>query len=216
LAAIELDKCWDGWVATLSKSHEKGLQLIEAGQRAEAHAEFRDHFLVTVREIYSEAVVVCPERFSKSKDWTPWLRRLYALSVAAERTLRGGATSSGSPQTVAPLEARLALEAIRDHFHRLHVETDTRKSNDYLHAFYQQSLKDRPDVPTLQSLRASLDAAAPSLKAKQDPNAYQAAKAEWLNKIGPILADKMVSASEVDLLRSATRAFHHAYGMQIE
>ena len=218
MAAKKLDDAWDGWAIALSQSHEKTLRLLEAGKKAEAHSEFRERFLVTVRGVYSEAAVVTPERFSKSKNWNAWLRHLYALSVTAEKALRTGVLPSEMPSesTASRDEAISALEKLRAHFYQLRLETETRESNDYLHAFHKETVKEHPAVSELKALFAALEKAVPSLKMKDNPEMYQKAKDDWAKRIDPILADNIVAPSEIGPLRAATRLFYRAYGIQIE
>jgi hypothetical protein len=217
LAAKKLDDAWDGWAIALSQSHEKTLRLLEAGKKAEAHSEFREHFLATVREVYSEAAAVSPERFAKSKNWNAWLRHLYALSVTAEKALRISVLPSDIPPgTASRNEAIPTLEKLRDHFYQLRFETETRKSNDYLHAFHKETMNEHLETSELKALLAALENAVPSLKMKDNPEMYQKAKDDWAKRIDPILADNIVAPSEIEPLRSATRLFYRAYGMQIE
>ena len=218
MAAQQLDKLWGRWAIVLSKSHEKTLCLLEDEKLAEAHSEFREHFLVTVREIYSEAACASPGRFSKSKHWDAWLRHLYALSARTEKMVRVGALPSTRPKegTDARDEAIFALKKLRAHFYKLRVESETRKSNDYLHAFHQETMKDKPNAIMLKVLRAGLDKAVSSLKAQDSPEAYRKAKDDWATRIAPILADDTVAPLEIAPLRSATHVFYRAYGMQIE
>ncbi len=202
----------------LTQSHEKTLRLLETGKKAEAHSEFRERFLATVREIYSEAAVVSPERFSKSKSWNAWLRHLYALSVTAEKSLRAGFRPSNNPQksTASRNGATSTLEKLRDHFYRLRFEAQSRKANDYVYALHMETMKKDPAAPELQELLAALEKAAPSLKVKDNREIYEKAKSEWAERINPILTDDRVAPSEIEALRSAKRAFYLAYGVQIE
>lgn len=218
MAAKKLDDLWDGWATALSQSHEKTWRLLETGKRGEAHSEFRERFLVTVREIYSEAAVVSPERFSKSKSWNAWLRHLYALSVTTEKSLRGNPGASDiSPGTTASRNTAMSrLEKLRDHFYRLRLETETRKANDYIYAFHVETMKEDPEASELRALLAALEKAPPSLKMKDDPGMYQKAKDDWAKRINPIIADEIVAPSEIERLRSATRSFYRVYGVQIE
>jgi hypothetical protein len=218
LAPTKLDDLWDGWAIALSQSHEKTLRLLEAGKNVEAHSEFRERFQVTVREIYGEAAVVSPERFSKSKNWSAWLRHLYALSVTAEKALRAPARPSDNHEESIALrdKAKSPLEKLRDHFYRLHLETESRKANDYLYAFYKEAMKEHPAVSELKALLVALEKAVSSLKMKDNREMYQKAKDDWTKRIGPILADNIVAPSEIKPLRSATGVFYRAYGMQIE
>jgi hypothetical protein len=218
LAAKKLNDAWDGWAAALSQSHEKTLRLLEAGKKAEAHSEFRERFLATVREVYSEAAVVSPERFSKSKNWNAWLRHLYALSVTAEKALRTGVLSSEKPSenTASRDEAISTLEKLRAHFYELRFETDTQKSNDYLYAFHRETMKEHPEASQLKVLFAALEKAVPSLRMKDNPEMYQKAKDDWAKQIAPIVVDDTVAPSEIEPLRAATCLFYRAYGMQIE
>lgn len=218
MAAKKLDDLWDGWAISLSQSHEKTLRLLEAGKKAEAQSEFRERFLATVKEIYSEAAVVSPERFSKSKNWSAWLRHLYALSVAAEKALRGNPRASDIlPESTASRNGAISrLEKLRDHFHQLRFETETRQSNNYIYAFHVETMKEHPAASELRALLAALEKAAPSLKVKDNREIYEKAKTDWAKRINPILADETVVPSEIESLRSATRSFYLAYGVQIE
>ena len=218
MAAKKLDDLWDGWATSLSQSHEKTLRFLEAGKKSDAHSEFRERFLVTVKEIYSEAAVVSPERFSKSKSWNAWLRHLYALSVAAEKALRGNPRASDIlPESTASRNGAISrLEKLRDHFHQLRFEAQSRKANDYVYALHMETMKKDPAAPELQELLAALEKAAPSLKVKDNREIYEKAKSDWAERINPILTDDRVAPSEIEALRSATRVFYLAYGVQIE
>lgn len=208
---------WDGWAAALSKSHEKTARLLETGKAVEAHAEYRERFLVTVKEVYSEAAVVSPQRFSESKNWQAWLRHLYALSVAADKALGAGAQPSETrTEDAAPHDAAVeALEKLRGHFYRLRLETDTRESHDFIYAIHIETLKDKPEAKTLDRLRAALEKAEPGQWANADPKAYRKAWSDWRNKVAPILNDGSVAPGEIESLRAATLVFHHAFGARI-
>lgn len=218
MAAKKLDDAWDGWAVALSQSHEKTLRLLDAGKEAEAQSEFRERFLATVREIYSEAAVVSPERFSKSKNWGAWLRHLYALSLSADKALRARLHPSNPPHEGNALhdEATSSLERLRDHFYQLRLDTETRNSSDYLYAFHKEAMKEHPAATQLKALFTALDTAPPSLKMKNHCETYDKAKDDWARRIAAILADDIVAPSEIDPLRSATHLLYRSYGMQIE
>lgn len=218
MAAKKLNDAWDGWAVALSQSHEKTLRLLEAGKKAEAHSEFRERFLATVREVYSEAAVVSPERFSKSKNWNAWLRHLYALSVSADKALRAGLHPSNLPLEGNAIhdEATSPLEKLRDHFYQLRFDTESRKSNDYLYAFHKEAMNEHPAASELRGLLTALEKAPPSLQMKDNREMYQKAKDDWARQIAAILADDIVAPSEIEPLRAATRLLYRAYGMQIE
>ena len=210
MAAKQLDDAWGGWATALSESYETTRRLLGENKIAEARSEFRGHFLVTVREVYSEAAVVSPERFSKSTTWNAWVRLLYGLSSATDRVLRGSDPASGTE------EAAAMLGKLREHFYQLRLTTETRKSNDYIHAFQKEAMKENPSASELKSLRDAVIEADPSRKAKADAEAYGKAMDDWARRVDSLLADGNVAASERAPLREATRLFYSGYGMQIE
>jgi hypothetical protein len=219
LAATKLDELWDGWAKTLSDSYVRTLRLQEAGETSEASVEFQEEFYTEIKKVYSEAACTAPKRFVDSKDWSAWLRRVYALSVKTNKSLRAAANlSEGSPEAIAKArkDAASGLRALRSCFHVLHTDTKTLKSNDYIYGFYDEVMKETPEVGALETLREAMDKAEFSVSAIADVDAFQEAKAEWASKTDPILADGRIEPSERCLLRRATEVFHRAYGERFE
>jgi len=218
LAATKLDELWDGWANTLSDSYVRTLRLQETGQTSEASAEFQERFLTEIKKVYSEAACTAPKRFVDSKDWSAWLRRVYALSVKANRSLRAAANSPESPEAIAKAheDAAISLSALRKCFHVLHTDTKTLKSNDLIYRFYEEVMKETPDVGELKTLRDAMDEAELSLAAKADAEAFHKAKAKWVAATDPILAGGSIEPSETESLRTATEVFHRAYGERFE
>jgi len=219
LAATKLDELWDGWAETLSGSYVRTLQLQESGRTDEASVEFQERFFTEIKKVYSEAACTAPKRFVDSKDWSAWLRRVYALSVKTNKSLRAAANppeGSSEAITKAREDAANGLRALRSCFHVLHSDTKTLKSNDYIYGFYEEVMKETLEVGELKTLRAAMDKAELSVAAKADVEAYQKAKAEWAAEVDPIFSDERIDRSERDLLRTATEAFHRAYGERFE
>lgn len=218
LAATKLDELWDGWAKTLSDSHVRTRRLLEGGQASEASVEFQERFLTEIKKVYSEAACTAPKRFVNSKDWSAWLRRVYALSVKTNKSLRAAANPLESPEAItkARKDATNSLLALRKCFHVLHMDTKTLKSNDYIYGFYKEVMKETPEVCELKTLREAMDEGELSVAAKADAEAFQKAKAVWAAKTDPILADGRIQPPELDLVRTATAVFHRAYGERFE
>lgn len=218
LAATKLDELWDGWAKTLSDSYVRTLRLQESGRTDEASVEFQERFYTEIKKVYSEAACTAPKRFVDSKDWSAWLRRVYALSVKTNKSLRAVANPPDSPEAIAKArqDATSGLRALRKCFHVLHTDTNALTSNDYIYGFYEEVMKETSDVGKLKTLRDGMDEAELSVAAKADPEAFQKAKAEWLAKTDPILADGRIQSPELEPLRTAAKVFHHAYGEQLE
>ncbi|MBC8868558.1 MAG: hypothetical protein H8E44_04035 [Planctomycetes bacterium] len=218
MAATKLDELWDGWANTLSDSYVRTLRLQETGQTSEASAEFQEGFLTEIKKVYSEAACTAPKRFVDSKDWSAWLRRVYALSVKANKSLRAAANSPESPEAIAEARegATNSVRALRKCFHVLHTDTNTLKSNDLIYGFYEEVMKETPDVGELKTLRDTMAEAELSLAAKADAEAFDKAKAEWVAATDPILADGRIEPSEIESLRTATEVFHREYGERFE
>jgi hypothetical protein len=218
LAAEQLDKLWDGWANALSGSYVKVLPLMELGKTREASAEFQQGFLTEIRKVYSEAACTAPKRFVGSKDWSAWVRHLYALSVKTDRSLRQAADSfeSADARTAASKEAMNDLLALRRHFYVLHADTNTCRVNDYLFRFYEEVMKDVPAASELKAIRAAMDKADLSIKAKSDPNLFLLAKGKWTAEVHRILADGTIQPEEIATLRAATTQLYRAYGEPLE
>jgi len=218
LAAEQLDKLWDGWANTLSGSYVKTVRLLEAGKTVEAAAEFQQGFLTEVRKVYSEAACTAPKRFVGSKDWSAWVRHLYALSVKADRSLRQASDplEAADARTAASKEAMNDLLALRRHFYVLHADTNTCRVNDYLFRFYEEVMKDVPAASELKAIRAAMEKAELSVKARTDAKAFQLAQTKWAAEVDRILADGAIRPPELAPLRTATEEFHRAYGEPLE
>jgi hypothetical protein len=211
LAAEELDGMWDKWSPELEVTHRRTLQLLDKGEKAEAYREYRDNFHEVVKVICEEAEVVAPARFSSYPSWSAWLRHLNALSAKTTKALRLNARKSNANDKVAK-----ALERLREHFYKLALKTKTRKCNDYIYAFYKESMNEEPDIEQLKKLRNALEHAAPSIKAKADQETYQKARQAWSDKINPLLADSKISPAERKPLRNVTESFLNTYGIQVQ
>ena len=138
-AATELDKLWNCWAKNLSDSYVRTLRLLESGQHVKASDEFQGNFHTEIKKVYSEAASTAPERFVDNKDWSAWLRHVYALSVKANRSLRAASKSDVSPEAVtkAGQEATASLRSLRKCFHVLHTKTNTLRCGDYIFDFHQ-------------------------------------------------------------------------------
>jgi hypothetical protein len=205
LAAQQLDQLWDGWMASLSTSYEKTMDCLAAAKPNEAREEFRTHFQPAIKKLFSEAADTYPVRFAKSKDWCTWTRNLLVLSTKTEKSLAGGAP-----------DAAQSMASLREHFYKLHEETDTRSASDLIYALHVAAARDRPSVDELKSLRSALSKARPSARIKANPQAFAAAHQEWDGKVDAILKDGAIDSSELAALRAATDGFYRAFGMQFE
>lgn len=206
LTAKELDKLWDSWVTSLSDSYGRTLDLLESNKSKEAAKEFCNGFVKTIKKLYSEAAENYPARFSKGRDWGSWTRNLYILTRKCENALRETNTD----------EARTRLASLREHFYKLHEETGTSKSSDFIYAFRKAAWKDKPSIDELKALRDALEKAKPSNKASADEETFRKARAQWAGRIDPILEDGVIEPSELEPLRTATETFYRSFGLQFE
>lgn len=207
------------------------MRFVEEGKQEEACHEFQEAFLTIVRCTYSEAAVTAPKRFAKSKNWSAWLRHLYAASVKAGQSLRpnpgtpatlasDGSKSDGSPDSK-PMSgngstALRDLDALRAHFCRLHAETDRLNVADRLHALRKAVRQEHLDASRLEALRKELVVARPSIKAKAERATFQAARDEWDEQLRQVLEDGAVTPAERPAIRTATDSFYRAFGVQLE
>ena len=144
MAAAQLDRNWDDWTARLTESYVQSLDLLDQGKTEEAVYTYRAKFLLTVKQLFSEAVDVYPLRFEKAICWTAWTKKLYQLSHKIENALKAGETD----------DARELLLELRRHFYDLHHQCDSVKNNDALFAVME--LMNREDV-TVKQLAKAID-----------------------------------------------------------
>ncbi|MCK5644944.1 MAG: hypothetical protein KAJ19_29360 [Gammaproteobacteria bacterium] len=206
LTPKELDILWDSWVTSLSDSYGRTLDLLDSNKPKESAKEFRNGFVKTIKKLYSEASENYPARFSKGRDWSGWARNLYILTRKCENALRETNTD----------EARTRLASLREHFYKLHEETDTSKSSDLIYAFRKAARKDKPSIDELKPLRDALEKAKPSMKAKAEQEAFREAGMRWAGRIDSILQDGVIEPSELEPLRTATETFYRSFGLQFE
>ena len=212
MAAQELDKLWDKSVDTLSDGFAATVDLLEAGVPKEALDAYRGKFLVTVKDLYSEASTTQPGRFEKIEDWSAWARGLYVESVKTDKAL-AALPEKGSADASASLAK---LDSLRAQFVKLHQETGTQSSCDFIYALRMECKKDQPSAEALKKIQASLDKAPAAKKAAAKAAAYAAAKAEWDKAVTPLLAKGAIPADAVAGLREAAEKFYKAFGVQLE
>ena len=193
-------------MVSLSGSYEKTSDFLEAGKGSEAREEFRVQFVPVVKKLYTEAPKTYPTRFAKFNDWCTWVRKLYVMSMTAEKTLAGGDLAA----------SKKALAELRAHFYGLHRETETLKVNDWIYAFIVAANQDSPDTTELRKLCESVEKAQLSTRAKANAEAFNKAKTRWLAQVRGVLQDGAIAPAEVGTLRSASASFYRAFGMQFE
>lgn len=201
-----MDKLWSDWMATMSGSYVKTLDLLGANKMEEATKEFQQGFVTTVKKLYSQAASTYPTRFAKMDNWCNWAKQLYVLTREAEDALTGGKKA----------EALKKLAELREHFNGLHEKTQTQKSNDYIHGFRQKVESGKARVEELKALMAALDKAEPSAKAKAEAEAYAKAKAEWSKEVSAILESGKIKRGEIKPLRQSTEKLYREFGIQFE
>jgi len=196
---------WDAWMVSLSDSYAKVLDELSAGRQKEAAAEFRGHFLQTVKKLYTEASQTYPTRFSKINDWCAWARGLYTLTMQADRAL--AASSPDAPKLI---------ESLRQHFYALHKETDTLSVSDAIYAFRVEAAATSPSIERLKSLRQAVSTARPSVKSRLDNAAFTTAQAKWAKTVDAALQQASLAPADLRTLREATETFYRGYGVQME
>lgn len=209
MASEELDKSWNDWINALSLSYVKTTDLVQAKQVPDAAREFKTGVAATVRKLYTEVASAYPKRFEnkiEAEDWADWARLMYVKTRKIEDALNKGDAAAA---------ARL-LPGLREHFYALHVETKSRKANDYIYALNKLVQGSEIDAADMESLKSALEKAPPSIKAKAQAEDYTKARTEWASKVDPILSDSEVKPEELKPLRDATRKFYKAYGIQFE
>jgi soluble cytochrome b562 len=206
LAAKEINALWDRSMEDLSQSYERTLGLLDSKKKKEARLEFHDHFLVTVKRLYSEMATTSPEKFAKAKDWRKWARDLYTLTVKTHQALQTGSIK----------EAGVQLGRLRELFYTLHEESDTRLSNDFIYIFHKEAETREPSPARLKEIRGALEKSAPSRKAAAEALTFQKARAQWASQVDQALKDGEVSPSRIRGLRKAALDFYRSFGIQFE
>lgn len=197
---------------TLSAGYVQAVDRLDAGAGKEALDAYRAEYLVTVKNIYSEAATNQPGKFEKMADWSEWTRGLYVQSVQTDKALGATPVKASADWTM----ARGKLESLRAHFATLHKETDTQTSGDYIFALRQECQKDQPDVAILKKLQGDLDKAQMSKKAKSEAADYKVARAEWDKAVTPLLEKEAIPKESLEPLRAAAEKFYQAFGVQLE
>lgn len=200
-----MDVDWAGWMKTMSTSYAKTQDLLTAKKQKEAIAEYSTNFLPTVRALYGKANATYPVRFAGVVEWCGWVRNLYALSAKAGKSL---------PEI--PEEANKQLEALRQHFHNMHIEAKVLKSNDFIYAVRMELAKKKRSDIRIKALIAALDKAAPSMAVQAKAKDYAKAKAAYTIVADPILVDKVISPEELVAMKAATEKFYKAFGREFE
>lgn len=193
-------------MVSLSESYAKTLALLKSDKTKEATDEFRKGFAAVTKTLYAEVAQTYPTRYSKVSEWCAWVKQYYVLTRRVESGLVAN-RKDGALQD---------LTAIRNHFHQLHAMAQLHKCNDWIHEFRTEAAKAAPSVSHMKGLRARLDTALPSAKAKAELEAYQQAKSAWAGQVDPLLSDEALTSDELVTLRKATEDFYQAYGIQFE
>jgi len=196
-------------MVALSKSYVKTVELLEAKKTVEAQQEFKTNFTPTVETAFTKVAKTSPPRFSKIEDWSSWAQSLVTKTTKAGEALKPAA----KPDAKASLAA---LENLRQHFYDLHKLAQTLNSADCIHAFRLELANPKMKVEELRKILAALEAAPAGMQAKAQAEDYAKAKAAWMAKATPILADGKVTPVEMPVLKQATAAFHKAFGMWFE
>ncbi len=192
----------------LGRSYPKTLSLVTQGKLNEALKEYRTGCLASIKKLYSESASTYPVRFAKAETWCVWTKKLYVLSVKAEKALKAQKAK----------EAQAFLAEIRQHFYQLHQETKALNSNDWIYAFYQEVHKETPSVSELSKILTQFGQAKPCLLAqnKNVEQLYALAKDAWLKSVTPALKADSLSDDDLTALREASGLFYNAYGLQFE
>ena len=197
---------------TLSEGYVRTVDRLEAGEGKEALDAYRTKYLVTVKNIYSEASTSQPAKFDKVADWTEWTRGLYVQSVQADKAI-GTTPAKGSDEWTKALGK---LDSIRGHFASLHKEAGAQNTADVIFALRQECRKEAPDTAQLKKLQDSLDKAPASKKAGAQAKEYAAARAEWDKAVKPLLEKGAIPKESLESLRAAADKFYKAFGVQLE
>ena len=190
----------------LSDAYRSATEALKTSPTDETTERFRSRFVYTVKKLYSETSHTYPPRFAKVSDWCAWSKGLYTLTRTTEDAMRGGRWD----------EAGEKLAGIREHVHRLHVETGALRTNDFLYSFWKEARKESPDASALSRALGKLVGAPLSMGAKRDESAFRKALREWQAAVSPLIEDGALSRTEVVRLRDATEPFYMAYGTEFE
>lgn len=196
-------------MASLSGSYAKTVDLMDQGKTEEASKEYSENFSPVIKKFYSESAKTYPTQFAKidkTGNWCDWARDLYVLNGQMQGTFAERQ----------PTQIKAKLEDIRKQFADLHGKTDTQKSNDYIFAFREELKTVKPDAAALKTIMASLDKAAPSVKAKAQADAYSKAKAQWSEQVMPALDKGKLGKKQVQELSKSTDTFYKDFGIQFE
>ena len=191
----------------LSDSYVKTLELLKANKPEEASKEFTENFVAVVKKLFSETENTYPPKFSKNSDcWCTWVKELYKITVTTDKILKKNEVENATKM----------LSTLREHFYKLHIQTKTEKTNDYIYAFYVGANKDTQDLKELKSIQEELDKAELSVKAKAQEEDYKKAKSEWLSKVSELLKADTIAPEALTSLRQVTEKFYNEFGIQFE
>lgn len=193
-------------MAALSGAYRSTRESLRTGPTDETTERFRRGFVYTVKKLYSEAAQTYPVRFSKASDWCAWSKGLYTMTRSVEEAMEARRWD----------EAAQKLAGIREHVHRLHLETGVLRTNDFIHSFWMEAQRNGPDAAVLSRALKRLADAPLSMKAKREARAFRGALRAFETAVSPLIEDKVVSSEEAARLRAATEPFYMAYGIEFE
>lgn len=191
----------------LSDSYVKTLEFLKANKPEEASKEFTENFVAVVKKLFSETENTYPPKFSKNSDcWCTWVKELYKITVTTDKILKKNEVEN----------ANKMLSMLREHFYKIHVETKTELSNDFIYTFNINTNKDTVDVKALKSVLEQLDKAELSAKAKANEENFKKAKSDWLSKVSELLKTDTIAPESLTSLRQVTEKFYNEFGIQFE
>ena len=193
-------------MAALSDAYRSAADGLKASPTTETTKRFRTRFVYTVKKLYSETSHTYPARFAKASDWCAWSKGLYTLTRTTEDAMQGGRWD----------EAGEKLAAVREHVHRLHVETGVLRTNDFIHSFWMEIRRDSPDASALSRALEGLMKAPLSTSARREESTFRKALREWQAAVIPAMEDGAVSKEEIARLRGATEPLYTVYGTDFE
>jgi hypothetical protein len=196
----------------LSEGYAQTTEALKKGDAQAALDAYRTKFVVTYKELYSEAAETYPLRFEKMDTWCIWTKDVYVKTVQLEQAL----TALPAKDSAEAKTALDNLEALRAAFYTLHEKSQTLSTCDYVYALRTECRKDAPDVAALKKIQEDLSKATPARKAKKQSDEYEKARAAWNTVATPVLEKGEVSKESLKSLRKAGETFYEAFGMQLE
>lgn len=211
--STRLDTLLSNCVPTLSLSYRKTLSLLDRGNTALAASEFRNSFVTATKVFYAESSEVPPKRYLNDANWKVEIKNLYVQTQKTAGFLEKGDVNN----------ARTGLESLREFFYKLHTANKINIANDAIYAFKKELDRDlskggltEEELIRLNSLKAQVSEAAPSITIKEWQERYNEKAKAWMDEAGRILSQAAPDKGQIRRLREITDEFYLDYGMDFE